>query len=168
MGVLNKMADIFQLDDVTWMKHSNPMSVYTRYTALPLIILAIWSRDWLGYYSLIFLGLAFLWTYYNPVLFSKPKTTKTWASRAVFGERAYLNHKNIPVEAHHMNMLKVINSIMTLGLPFLVYGLWTLSIWPTILWMAIVIMWKTWFLDRMVWIYLDMKDSHKEYKSWDY
>lgn len=168
MWVLNKVADFFKLDDENWLKHSNPWSVYTRYSALPIIILAIWSREWVWNYSLIFILLSLLWTYYNPRFFSKPKSTKNWASMAVFWERVYLNHKNIPISDHHINMLKIINSIMAIWLPFLVYGLWNLLFMETLLWALVVIIWKTWFLDRMVWIYWEMKDNNKEYKSWDY
>ena len=27
---------------------------------------------------------------------------------------------------------------------------------------------KSWFLDRMVWLYEDMKNENEIYKSWDY
>lgn len=168
MWVLNKVADFFQLDDETWLKHANPWSVYSRYSVLPMMIIAIWSREYIGYYSLIFLFLSLLWAYYNPVFFPKPKSTKNWASRAVFWERLYLNHKNIAIPDHHINMLRIINSIMSFWLPFLVYGLWNLLFFETLLWAMIVIIWKTWFLDRMVWLYSDMKNDNKEYKSWDY
>jgi hypothetical protein len=168
MWILNKIADIFQLDDQNWLKHSNPWSVYSRYSVLPILIIAIWSREWIWYYSLISILLSVLWAYYNPRFFSKPKTTKTWASRAVFWERVYLSHAATPIPDHHVSMLKIINSVMPIGVSFLVYGLWALSIWPTIIGTVIVIIWKTWFLDRMVWIYMDMKEGNKEYKSWDY
>ena len=168
MWVLNKIADFFQLDDTNWLKHSNPWSVYSRYTVLPILIIAIWSREWIGYYSFIFILGWILWAYYNPVFFWKPQSTKNWASRAVFWERVYLNNSKIPIQKHHLDMLKIINMIMFIWLPFLIYWLWNFLLWQTLLWTLIVIIWKTWFLDRMVWIYLDMKESNKEYSSWDY
>jgi len=40
------------MDDATWRRHANPWSVWTRATVLPLVIVAVWSRVWLGPWSL--------------------------------------------------------------------------------------------------------------------
>ena len=39
---------------------------------------------------------------------------------------------------------------------------------PPILAMLLVIAAKTWFVDRMVWLFDDMKDTRPEYRSWLY
>jgi len=51
------MIDIFKvseklmgMDDAAWKRHANPWSVYTRFTCLPFIVLALWSRVWLGWW----------------------------------------------------------------------------------------------------------------------
>ena len=49
-----------------------------------------------------------------------------------------------------------------------VYGLIVLSIWPTVFGIVVVFLGKTWFLDRMVRIYEEMKDANSEYRSWLY
>ena len=56
----------------------------------------------------------------------------------------------------------------SLGLPFLIWGLWQLNIWATGIGTVLVYAGKVWFLDRMVWLYEDMKDSTSEYSSWLY
>ena len=47
MTLEEKIARSFSMSEDTWQRHSNPWSVWTRFTALPLIILAAWSRVWL-------------------------------------------------------------------------------------------------------------------------
>ena len=42
------------------------------------------------------------------------------------------------------------------------------SIWAALLGIALAYLGKSWFLDRMVWLYEDMKGSNEVYKSWDY
>jgi Family of unknown function (DUF6653) len=37
---------LFGLEGGTWMRHANPVSVWTRFAVLPLLALAVWSREW--------------------------------------------------------------------------------------------------------------------------
>ncbi|HZD43564.1 MAG TPA: DUF6653 family protein, partial [Methanomicrobiales archaeon] len=71
MTLEEKISALFLLDDETWMRHASPWSVWTRFTALPLLVLAFWSRVWLGWGALAPVILALLWTYYNPRIFSR-------------------------------------------------------------------------------------------------
>ena len=50
----------------------------------------------------------------------------------------------------------------------LIYGLIKYEPLVTFLALALIILGKLWFLDRMVWLYQDMKDSDQEYASWLY
>ncbi len=45
------IARLFRMDDATWLRHANPWSVILRFTVLPLLILAFWSRLWLGWWA---------------------------------------------------------------------------------------------------------------------
>ncbi len=168
MDILKKLTKVFGLNNETWMQHSNPWSVWTRMVILPLIALAIWSRVWIGWYSLIPIGLMFFWTWINPRFFGKPKSTKHWSSKAVFGERVWLNKKKSPIPKHHLKAILILNIITGLGLPFLIWGLYDYHIWAIVLGLVIVIFGKMWFLDRMVWVYEDMKANSDEYSSWEY
>jgi hypothetical protein len=47
MGVTSKIAGAFGMTEDAWKRHANPWSVWTRFAAIPLMILAIWSRVWL-------------------------------------------------------------------------------------------------------------------------
>jgi len=156
------------MSDATWKRHANPWSVWTRFATLPFLALAIWSRTWIGMWSLLPIALLCFWLWLNPRAFPAPKTTKTWASKATFGERVLLNKKQIPIPKHHLIASGILSGIAGLGAFIAIYGLVILSIWLTILGVALVYLGKMWFLDRMVWLYEDMKDSSEQYKSWEY
>ena len=162
----SRMAQWFAMSDETWQRHTNPWSVYTRITVLPLLILAIWSRAWWGWWSLVAIALAIAWTWFNPRIFPKPRSTDNWASKGVLGERVWLNRRNIPVPEHHRIMPNILSGVSVIGLPFLIWGLWQLKIWPLLVGLILMLGAKLWFVDRMVWIYEDMKDKDPEYKSW--
>ena len=49
-----------------------------------------------------------------------------------------------------------------------IWGLFRLSVLETIFGMVIVVLGKSWFLDRMVWLYNEMKDTNPDYRSWFY
>ncbi len=166
MDILKLFEKLMSMDDETWSRHSNPWSVYTRFTTLPLISLAFWSREWIGSYSLVLIGLSFLWVWVNPRLFRSPKSTNNWASMGTFGERIYLNKENKVIPLHHLKACRVLHFLSALGLPFFIYGLYSLDIWLLMLGNLWVMAFKAWFVDRMVWLYMDMKESNPVYQSW--
>ncbi len=143
------------MDDATWARHANPYSVYSRFTTLPLLTLAIWSRVWLGWWCLIPIALTILWIWYNPRAFSPPKSTDNWASRITLGERLYLNRQNVPIPEHHAPVLKIIMVIATSGICILIYGLFFLIPWAAICGLLLSAVSKLWFVDRMVWLYME-------------
>jgi len=146
---------MLHMNDEVWERHANPWSVWTRYSGLPLLILAVWSRVWIGWWSLLPIAAVIIWIWLNPRLFPKPQSTDNWASQAVLGERIWLAHQAIP--EHHIAAVKTLKIIMSIGTAITVYGLVVLHLWLTLLGTAIVILGKSWFLDRMVWLY---KDTH--------
>lgn len=162
-----KLADFFQMTEQVWERHANPWSVWTRYFALPLLIFAIWSRVWAGWSALIPTAMVLGWIWINPRVFPKPRSTNNWASKAVLGERVWLNRKQTPIPKHHNAIIAITNTINAVGFGICLWGLITLSVWPTLLGLSWVILGKTWFLDRMVWLYEDMKE-HPQYRQWLY
>ena len=60
------------MDDATWLRHANPWIVILRFTVLPVLILALWSRLWLVWWAVIPVSPALLWTWYNPLIFAAP------------------------------------------------------------------------------------------------
>lgn len=164
---LTKLSEKFMaMDETTWHRHSNPWSVYSRFTMLPLISLAFWSREWLGVYSIIVIILSFIWVWLNPRLFTAPDKTNNWASMGTFGERIYLNRKERPIPKHHVKPAIVLLVMSGLGVPIFIYGLYSLNFFILVLGNVWIIAFKAWFVDRMVWLYLDMKDSDSQYMSW--
>ena len=163
-----RIAKIFLMSDETWKRHANPLSVWTRFTALPVLIGAIWSRTWVGPWAWGLTVLATLWIWVNPRIFRKPASTDNWASKAVLGERVWINRNQVPVPEHHRLAPNLLSGFSGLGLPLLVWGLFQLHVWPTAMGTVLIYAGKIWFLDRMVWLYEDMKDATPEYSSWLY
>jgi hypothetical protein len=155
-----KIAKAFNLTDENWMRHANPWSVWTRYSVLPIIVLAFWSRIWIGLWYLVPAAISLGWMFFNPVFFKKPKSTDNWASKSVLGERVFLNRDKIKIPEHHKTATKILNLISSTGMAFAIYGIVKLALWPAILGIALAYLGKSWYLDRMVWLYEDMKDLH--------
>ncbi|MEM7619330.1 MAG: DUF6653 family protein [Pseudomonadota bacterium] len=164
-----KLAEkLMGMSDDDWKRHANPWSVWTRVPILPLAVLAIWSRAWIGLWALIPISLCVFWAWLNPRAFSIPKTTNTWSGKGTFGERVWLNRKNIPIPEHHAFMAHLLSGVSLIGIGFLVWGRLYFHVWLTLLGVVLTLGGKIWFVDRMVWLYEDMKDSSEKYKNWLY
>lgn len=166
MTLERTISGLFRLDDATWMRHANPWSVFTRNTVLPLLIFAFWSRLWIGWWALVPVALAILWTWGNPRLFPAPESLDHWASRAVLGKRVWLNRDAVPVPAHHRNVPNLLSGVSGTGVLFVVWGVLAFDPWPTLFGAALVYAGKLWFLDRMAWLWNDMEDASAEYRGW--
>lgn len=169
MTLERKIAKLFNMTDENWMKHANPISVWTRYSVLPIIVLSFWSRAWIGWWCLVPGVASLLWMFFNPVLFRKPKSTKNWASKSVLGERVFLNRDQVPIPERHRTPLHgLLNGLASVGLVLAIWSTVYYSIWGAVLGVALGYLGKSWFLDRMVWLYEDMKDDNEVYRSWEY
>lgn len=166
--ILRLSAQSMAMTDESWKRHANPLSVYSRIPILALMTLAILSRHWLGWGALVPLALVLLWTWWNPRAFSVPTSTRNWASRGTFGERVLLNHTEIPVPAHHMAWAKALGTLAGLGLLPWIYGLWQFDLGFILFGLALSMGAKLWFVDRMVWLYQDMRSASEEYAGWEY
>ncbi len=162
------LASAFAMNDAVWMRHANPWSVWTRMTLLPLIILAVWSRVWLGWWALLPVAVVAVWTWLNPQVFPVPRSTDNWASKAVLGERVWLNDRTIRMPNHHRPPIRIALGFSFAGTICMMWGLVALERWPTLLGMALAYCGKAWFADRMVWLYEEMKDATPEYRAWLY
>ena len=107
-----------------------------------------------------------LWTFWNPRAFPVPASTDNWMSKVTFGERAWLNTARYPIPAHHARMARYLGLLAGAGLVPLVWGLWALHPWSVVLGLFITVGGKLWQMDRMVWIYEDMKARVPEYAAW--
>jgi hypothetical protein len=162
-----RIAKLFHLTEKNWLKHANPLSVGTRYSVLPIIVLAFWSRIWIGWWAAIPATISLAWMFFNPILFRKPKSTDNWASKSVMGERVWQNRNKVEVPKQHRVMPQILNVVSFVGMLLAIWAIVTLSIWPAVLGVSLAYLGKSWYLDRMVWLYEDMKHI-PEYKGWIY
>jgi len=164
-----RIAALFGLEsDGGWERHANPASVWTRFAALPLLVLAIWSREWIGWWSLVPIVLALAWLDFNPVFFSPPRSTRNWASQSVFGERIFVHRNTTSIPPQYSTRVpQLIQILQAVGLVPLVWGLLELDVTTTVLGLIIVQGAKFWYLDRMVLLFNDVKGL-PEYAAWDH
>ena len=157
MDIFRGAERLMAMDEAAWARHANPWSVYSRFTCLPLIVVAIWSRVWIGGWAVVPLIGALGWTFLNPRLFSAPLDKTTWAAKAVMGERLFLARKARPVPSRHVTMALWLTGVSGAGAIVLIYGLVVLNVWATVTALAVTMCGKLWFCDRMVWLFEDME-----------
>ncbi|WP_394240971.1 DUF6653 family protein [Vibrio astriarenae] len=167
MDILKAAERLMSMDEEAWQRHSSPLSVYSRFSILPMFTFVIGIREHLGWWTLLPFGVVVLWTWLNPRLFSAPTTTNNWASMGTFGERVYLNRKNESlIPKHHLKVAKGIILLQLVGLPFWFYSLYLNSPVLMIISTMYLMFTKAWFVDRMVWLYKDVKELNPAYQSW--
>jgi hypothetical protein len=160
---------LFGLEGERWMRHANPVSVWTRFCVLPLLALAVWSREWIGWWSLAAVALVLVFMMVNPLLFPPPRSTRHWTSRGVFGERIWTDGKKaeIPAQFRDSAVTNATYAIQVVGMAILVYGLVELDLLAVVSGILIAQTAKAWFIDRMVLLFEDMKTRHPEYAEWE-
>ena len=156
MALDTKLAKAFGLEGDTWQRHANPWSVYTRIPIPPLLVGAIWTRAWIGRWSLLPVGVVCAWTAINPRAFPPPRSLDHWASRAVLGETSWAKRKEVPVPPRHRAAPNVLGAISAMGVPFVVRGLVVRDGWMVVFGLAVQMAGKVWFLDRMAILYDDV------------
>ncbi|WP_372623242.1 DUF6653 family protein [Falsiroseomonas sp.] len=156
-----RLARLHRMDDGAWARHANPWSVWTRVPILPLLVLAVWSREWIGWWALLPVAALLAWTWVNPRAFPPPRRLENWGSRAVLGERLWLERKETPVPPRHRLAPKLLNAMAAAGGLLLIYGLVWLLPWATLTGLAVAMLSKFWFLDRMTWLVADMEGDSR-------
>jgi uncharacterized protein DUF6653 len=160
MSLGTRLAKVFGLGgDEAWRRHANPWSVYTRIPIPLLLVGAIWSRAWIGWWSLVPIGMVLAWTLVNPRVFPTPRSLDSWASRSVLGESIWARRKEAPLPQRHRVAPLTLSVVSAAGLPFLVWGLIVLDPWMTAFGLAVQMAGKLWFLDRMALLYDDANPS---------
>ena len=113
--------------------------------------------------------MSLIWLAINPMFFSKPRSTRNWASKGVLGERVWSegDHSTFPPE-FRTRALTVAAVYQSIGMAAFGYGLWVLNPLAAVLGLLIVQGGKAWYIDRMVLLFDAMKGSNPEYARWDY
>ncbi|MFZ2102540.1 MAG: DUF6653 family protein [Oricola sp.] len=159
MRIDKAISGSMAMNEETWARHANPLSVYTRIPLLALFALAIWSRTWIGWWALLPVALVAAWTFYNPRAFKPPASTDNWASKVTLGERMWLARTTSPVPAHHARWALGLSIASGMSLVPTIYGLIALEPFAAVLGTVLASAFKIWFCDRMVWLYEDMKGA---------
>ena len=138
-----------------WDRHVNPWSGWTRITLLPLLCLARWSVEWIGWWALGLVALVIIWGWLNPRVFPKPERTDNWMSQGVIGERIWLERSSDPALAHHVAVVKWLTRLSGAGAIVMIVGLALLNLPLAVGGMVTAMIGKLWLLDRMVWVSRD-------------
>jgi hypothetical protein len=167
--VETRVARAFGLSGENWMRHANPVSVWTRFAVLPLLAVSIWSRDWIGWWSLVPIVLSLVFMVVNPLLFPRPRSTRNWASKGVLGERIWADRKAVEIPQQFTSSVpNIAVAFQIVGMGVMSYGLVVLNVGDVITGIVIVQCAKAWFIDRMVLLFEDMKARRPEYAAWEY
>jgi hypothetical protein len=152
MAVMSRVADTFRMTDDTWQRHANPWSVWTRFAAIPLMILAIWSRVWLGWWCLVPIAVVLVWLWLNPRVFAPVETPMSWTSKGIYGEKLWLKERD-RVSPDHLRVLRLLVPAGAAGFVLLIYGLVRLEVWPTVFGASLIVLAQLWRIDRLVVFY---------------
>lgn len=155
--------------DTYWLRYCHPCSVWTRLGTPPMAVLSFWSRKWIGWWCLAPGLFTLLWTIFNPVFLKKPRSTRNWASKTVLGERLFMNRDRIKIPAaHNLPLHAILLILSSTGLMLMGWSVVFYSVWGVVLGAALAYLGRSWFLDRMVWLYEDMKKENNDFENWDY
>lgn len=131
-----------RLEERFWARHSNPWSGWSRVPTGPVLVYAIYRREWW------LLWAALLWAALNPFLFSPPENEEAWMTRAVLAERWWIR------ETGHRTMgVTRPNSYNTggaLAAVCAVYAAWKRRPVGTTLGTALMVGLKLWWLRTLV------------------
>ncbi|WP_214410049.1 DUF6653 family protein [Sphaerisporangium fuscum] len=146
------VAQAFRMTDEAWKRHANPWSVYTRFAAIPGMIVAIWSRTWIGWWSLVPVAAVVVWLWLNPHVFRPVDEPRDWAAKGIYGEKLWLLQRaQVPHE--YGAFLRWLIPVGLAGFALLAWGLVALMVWPTVFGATLVVLAQLWRIDRLGLLY---------------
>ena len=156
MTIERRIANLAGLNNEAWDKHSSGLSVWTRFSGPVLLITALWSRLWLGWWALLALGLVIVWIALNPHIFPRAKDRSGYTVRGAWGERIWMHRDVLEVPAKHKGLPHFLSVVNSLGFAAALYGAVLYDPWTAALGLSTHYLGKAWFIDRMVWLTDDM------------
>ncbi len=148
MSALARIAKLAGMTDEVWRRHANPWSVATRFAAIPAMILAVWSRVWMGWWALVPVIAVIIWLWLNPRVFPAITEPHGWAAKGIFGEKLWLEEpSNVPAACRMVLRWLIVPCLC--GSILLVWGLVELQIWPTLFGAALIVFAQLWRIDRL-------------------
>lgn len=152
------VARAMLMSDDTWRRHANPWSVWTRFGAIPLMILAVWSRDWIGWGCLAPIALVAAWLFLNTRVFAPIENPVAWSSRGIYGEGLWVSG-TASVTPEHRRLNRLLMAVGITGFLLIGYGLSALEIWPTLFGVTILTLGQLWRIDRFARLF----DEHRRH-----
>jgi Family of unknown function (DUF6653) len=152
MNIMSKVASAFGMSDEAWKRHANPWSVWTRFAAIPLAILSIWSRVWLGWWCLVPIDAVIVWLWLNPHVFAPVETPTSWAAKGIYGEKLWLRQRS-RIPADDRAVLRLLIGVGGAGFALLALGLVRLEVWPTVFGATLLVLAQLWRIDKFVVLY---------------
>lgn len=81
----------------------------------------------------------------------------------------FLNRDNVEIpDIHKTPLYAILNAVSSLGMVVAIWSIIYYSVWGAILGVSLAYLGKSWYLDRMVWLYETMKTQNEEYLKWEY
>jgi hypothetical protein len=142
-----------------WRRHANQWSVYTRFLALPLAILAGWSRVSIGWWAAVPITLVIIWLIINPFVFKPIEQPSNWIEKGILGERLWLN--NGPVSEADHDMLRVLLFASAFGLTTMIAGIAWLELTSAILGAVLVTIAQLWRIRRYARMYDEVEPEEQ-------
>jgi hypothetical protein len=82
------------------------------------------------------------------------------------GERVYLLRELHPIPVYHANAAQLLSIGSGIGALIMAAGLLTAEPTAFLVGGVATLLCKLWFVDRMVWLYEDMRHDVPEYRDW--
>lgn len=137
-----------------WRRHSHPLSGWSRSLTQPLLCLPLWNRSWSQ-------GLAIaVWLAVNPIIFPPPRHNRAWMTRAILGERVWVNGLKRQIRAGSIPVDDAalwFSVIQTVLLDISLYAAWRKRAAVMALSNVGAVAFNLWYLDRMARLY----DEHQ-------
>jgi hypothetical protein len=165
MGLARRVANAATTSEETWRRHANPWSVWTRFAAVPAMILAVWSRVWIGWWSLAPVAVVMIWLFWLNLRIFPPVTEPgSWAAKGVYGEKLWLRNLSRG-SAEHQAIRRFLVVVGLAGFGFLIWGLVQLDFWPILYGATLVVLGKLWLIDRFGMLYDELNEDSERLDS---
>lgn len=156
-GVEGSVARAMGMDADKWLRHANPWSVRTRLAAVPLFPLAVWARVWIGWPGAVAaLLLVGLWLWLNVRLFAPASDDRRWETRAILGEKLWLDRRHRAIPRHHLRWILRLNVGSAVAILPMAYGALAHEFWAAAFGACALVTGQLWALDRYAWLYADL------------
>lgn len=145
MDAKDVVAGAHGMTDEAWKRHANPWSVWTRFAAIPVLELAVWSRVWIGWWSLAGVAAVLVWLFWLNVRLFGPVEPVGWVARGIYGEQLHVEGSMLTA---HRVVLRLLIAVGIAGFGFIAWGLVALDLWPLVFGTVVLVLAQLWRIDR--------------------